>query len=189
MTKTKRGRKSVTAEDARAIRNRLRRLVERQWGTVYKFKESGWAPASTIAKWFAREPRMPELVYLMRLAQKHNWNLNYLLLGEGPMLREESVPAGDLAGRLRARIVAELKSSGASDPEVAIVVPRVAKRVMDHLLEHYRLGVRSWRAVFRRIGKPASSSSESRWVRRAATSNLIEAGGIISLDELLGKEH
>jgi len=105
----------VTPRDARTIRDRLRAFAGR-YGSWAEFLRCLKVPRTTGIAWSRLErPGVPEVPFLVRLAREANVNLNWLLLGEGPVLRER--PTDDPAERVKAALEAELRQSEDASPE------------------------------------------------------------------------
>lgn len=105
----------VTPTDAKGIRDRLKAFAGR-YGSWADFLRTLNVPRTTGIAWSRlNRPGVPEVPFLLRLARKANLNLNWLLLGEGPVLRER--PADDPAERVKAALEAELRQSEDASPE------------------------------------------------------------------------
>lgn len=99
----------VPAADARAISRRLNELATTRYGTWYKFWNDMGIERTTAGAWVRNNPSVPEVPHLLRIARKANVSLDWLLLGEGPLLRER--PADTPSGRVFAAIEAALRST------------------------------------------------------------------------------
>ena len=105
----------VAPRDAKGIRDRLKAFAGR-YGSWAKFLHRLRVPRTTGIAWSrVGSPGVPEVPFLLRLAREGNVNLNWLLLGEGPVLRER--PADDPAERVKAALEAELRQSEDASPE------------------------------------------------------------------------
>ena len=105
----------VTPRDARGVRDRLKGFA-RRYGSWAEFLRRLKVPRTTGIAWSRLStPGVPEVPFLLRLAREGNVNLNWLLLGEGPELRERQ--AEDPAERVKAALEAELRQSEDANPE------------------------------------------------------------------------
>ena len=113
MPKTK-----VPAKDARAISRRLKDFAERRYGSWAEFLRRLDIGRTTGVAWarVKKAPSVPEVPLLLRLARESNVSLDWLLLGDGPELREGQGISP--AGSVEAAIEAELRQSESLDPEV-----------------------------------------------------------------------
>jgi len=99
-----------TAKDAEAICRRLNQFVHRRYGSWSAFEEEFGIPRTTRLGWSRRKnPSVPEVPILLRLAREANLNLNWLLLGESPELRVR--PADNPVEQFYAIIEAELRAT------------------------------------------------------------------------------
>ena len=114
-------KRKVEARDAKAISQRLgdfiRRQNQRQDESLGEFRIRLDIPRTTWDKWVDKDPSVPEARYLLRLARETNLNLNWLLLGEGPCLREREGKSGK--EQLLAAVEAELRVSEGATAEEA----------------------------------------------------------------------
>ncbi len=109
-------RKGLTTKaDATAICRRLQQFGKRfgKWsGFCVRFR----VPLTTLTAWLRRAgPAIPDIGYLLRMAREGNLNLNWLLLGEGPELRERSTETPK--GHALAAIAAELRATERADDQ------------------------------------------------------------------------
>ena len=105
----------ATPRDAKSIRDRLKAFAVR-YGSWAEFLRRLKVPRTTGIAWSRLDrPGVPEVPFMLRLAREANVNLNWLLLGEGSVLRER--PADDPAERVKAALEAELKQSEDASPE------------------------------------------------------------------------
>ena len=112
MPKTK-----VPAKDARAISKRLKDFAQRRYGSWAEFLRNLDIGRTTGVAWarVKRAPSVPEVPLLLRLARETNVSLDWLLLGDGPELREgQGISPAHSVG---AAIEAELRQSESIDPE------------------------------------------------------------------------
>ena len=99
-----------TTKDAEAICRRLNHFVHRRYGSWSAFEEAFAIPRTTRLGWSRRKnPSVPEVPILLRLAREANLNLNWLLLGETPELRVR--PADNPVEQVYAIIEAELRAT------------------------------------------------------------------------------
>lgn len=152
--------RKLLLSERRAIRDRLTDFVRRHYPSRLKMEADVGASHSTVAGWFHKDPSTPDTLSLVRLAQRKNLDLNWLLLGEGAELRGVA-PSPDVWAHLRSVLVSELKSHGvaalvaeklAPDPEqlfhlnvahaLEIVLkasrprPSIAGMIQDYLQSH-----------------------------------------------------
>jgi hypothetical protein len=105
------GKNRPSLEEREEIRERLRQHIRSWGGSVAEFQRKTGIPKHTLDGWLhSSDPKTPNTPQLIKLARKVNLNLNWLLLGELPELREAPAVAGDLEQRLRARVIATLRS-------------------------------------------------------------------------------
>lgn len=83
------------------VKERLRELMNILHMKQYQFGESINISGPTISDWLKKPNVNPSLESLIRISEVHNVNLHWLLLGEGPMFKEEV--EGDI-GILKIRI-------------------------------------------------------------------------------------
>lgn len=106
-------RQRPPAKDAEAISRRLRHFVQQRYGSWGAFEERFNIPRTTRLAWSRRkQPSVPDIPHLLRLARECNLNLNWLLLGEPPDLRV--TPAQNPVEQFYAIIEAELRGSEAT---------------------------------------------------------------------------
>src|SRR5438094_456645 len=102
-------KKHVNASDAKAISKRLNAFAHSHWLGWTLFNEEFDIPRTTQLGWARRnKPTVPDIPYLLSLARKGNLDLNWLLLGEGTMLR--GTPEEGPLGRLHAALEGELRA-------------------------------------------------------------------------------
>lgn len=145
------GRKRLPVREARSIKSRLADFVREHHPSRLAFENAIGLAHATVTGWFSNPPRTPETPHLVTLAKKANINLNYLLLGEGTVLRENGVQANDLAEQLRARVVAELRSvENAPVDQIEVTVPPPAD-VLRQVIEDYRERLQANRETVRQF--------------------------------------
>ncbi len=99
-----------TAKDTDAICRRLNQFVHRRYGSWSAFEDMFGIPRTTRLGWSRRKnPSVPEVPILLRLAREANLSLNWLLLGEPPELRVRA--ADNPVEQLYAIIEAELRAT------------------------------------------------------------------------------
>jgi transcriptional regulator with XRE-family HTH domain len=99
----------------RAIAERLKEFMRRRYRTRLNFAERLGVPALTMRAWLRKtNPAIPDTYYLIVLAQETNLNLNWLLLGEGPELRQPAATGAE--GEALRAIAAELRATEKADP-------------------------------------------------------------------------
>ncbi len=110
-------KRKVARKQAKTISQRLRALAQERYGSLEKFRSKLGVARTTGIAWFGgRHPSVPEVPFLLHLAENTNVSLNWLLLGEGPQLRQRQTVTDK--GRLLATIEAELRASeDATDEE------------------------------------------------------------------------
>ena len=103
-------RRRPPAKDAEAICRRLNHFVHQRYGSWSAFEGQFDIARTTRLGWSRRKnPSVPEIPHLLRLAKEANLNLNWLLLGEPPELRVQ--PADNPVDQLYAIIEAELRAT------------------------------------------------------------------------------
>jgi hypothetical protein len=116
------GKRSLSLDERRGIRDRLHQFRLRHYRTRQAMNRDAGVPHNTAAGWFDKNPRTPDTVSLVRIAERKNLNLNWLLLGEGPELRGVDGPS-EVWPHLRRTLVAELVSHGASAQDAEALIP------------------------------------------------------------------
>jgi Bacteriophage CI repressor helix-turn-helix domain len=111
-------RKKVSARDARGIGTRLKEVAGQTDGSWETFCGAMGVPRSTAVTWARRDhpPSVPDATFLLTLARKRNVNLNWLLLDEGPIFREQGA-AGTPQERVSAPVEAVLRATEEEDGE------------------------------------------------------------------------
>lgn len=153
MPKSKR---NLTLQERQSIRDRVRRFRERHYPSRQAMNRDAGVPHATASGWFHTDPAMPDTVSLVRLAERKNLNLNWLLLGKGPELRGID-SADDVWTQLRQTLVAELVSHGAAAEDAERMMPEPDKLfhfLMVEMLEGWmRIKDRQGRASKRGIAR------------------------------------
>jgi len=72
------------------VKERLREIMKILNMKQYQFGESINISGPTISDWLKKPNVNPSLESLIRISEVHNINLNWLLLGEGSMFKEEN---------------------------------------------------------------------------------------------------
>jgi hypothetical protein len=127
----KRPQRRLPETERRGIAERLRDFVRDRYPTINRMSRELGLPHNTASGWLRSNPSVPKPEWLIRLARKQNLNLNWLLLGEGPPLRQ---PARDnVWSDLRETLVAELVSRGAKIGDAQRCVP------LPNQLYHYMM--------------------------------------------------
>jgi len=95
---------------AKAIRERLREhyLKGPDALSQRELAERLQLTFQTVNAWFRNPPAMPDVATLHKIARLANWNLNYLLLGEGEPLRGPVPVPIDESALLRRHAEAEI---------------------------------------------------------------------------------
>lgn len=170
------GRQRVPTSHAYQIRGRLVRFIRlyRQQSTA-RFADAAGLQQATVRKWLRKDdPVTPDVATLLEVARRTNLSLNYLVLGEGPMLREDHTPGDGPADQFRGQVVARLRAMEAITDDVLIdVVPNgeaFLKDVSVHYLakaRRYRTDLadarrRIWEGVRKRV-MAGEASQRQRW--------------------------
>jgi len=109
---------SRTPTLAEQMRDRLDAFIDAHVGTRYRLVQRCPGIAhSTVTGWFRRQPTTPRADNLVELATRLNLNPSWLLLGEGPQLRDGAEP--DLLARYREAVIAEAAAAEGLPPEQA----------------------------------------------------------------------
>src|SRR5687767_9525344 len=97
-----RKRKKMNDIGSAALRRRLSDFVKEVWGNWPRFGEALEIPETTWKGWQRRGGSLPGLDHLITFATRTSLNLNWLVAGEGEMLRtkEVSTPEGELVALL-----------------------------------------------------------------------------------------
>ena len=105
----------MSAGDARGIGTRLKEVARQTDGSWETFYGAMGVPRSTAVTWARRDhpPSVPDATFLLTLARKRNVNLNWLLLDEGPIFREQA--AGTPQERVSAPVEAVLRATEEED--------------------------------------------------------------------------
>ena len=114
-------KRNLELDERRAIRDRLEWFHQQHYRNRQAMNLDADVAPSTASGWFHPEPSVPDTVSLVRIAERKNLNLNWLLLGEGEPLRGVE-PDADAWTRLRQTLVAELISHGATAPDAEACV-------------------------------------------------------------------
>lgn len=102
-------RESVANTAAKAITNRLKELAAHRYGSMEGLLNAYEVSPSTSRAWKRRKsPSVPDIPFLLRLAERDWVDLNWLLLGEGSMARRRN--ADDSETSTLAVIEAELRA-------------------------------------------------------------------------------
>ena len=142
-------RKGVDRKAARQIRQRLRQFVKEvhggDWGS---FQSKVGVQRTTAANWKAKsESAVPEVAHLLMFGERGRLSLNWLLLGVGPMLLDDSEQHLAKPGQLRALLVAAFAATDCSDAAEADRCLPPAGVIWTHLVESLSPFVRAARAV------------------------------------------
>lgn len=140
------GRKSLSYRDAHAIASRFREFKnEEKLGTYVQVAERSGVNDKTLQAWMTGSaPAAPDVATLVGFARKTNVNLNWLLLGEASMFRDQSVSTSDLTAELRAYL--ERRCEVNSLPGAIVSVD--ADEVLLAAEKGVRAGLESLRASF-----------------------------------------
>jgi hypothetical protein len=139
-------RSSVGREDTRAIAGRLKEFALRRYGSWEAFYSELEISRTTADSWRGGSPCVPDPPSLLLLSRKANLDLNWLLLGEGEMLRQKRPTTFD--GEFLARIEADLRvTEGASSDEALAVWSKMAIA----LEEVWKLAVDGVRPTYREV--------------------------------------
>jgi hypothetical protein len=121
------GRRSFSTKEAKAIRERIREVMNECFGSKKGTPKKGAhaprgpqtpfanalaIPRITVAGWFAKEPACPDAHSLALIARRFGISINWLLLGEGPRSLHAVGEGGDLAQQLRKHVLDVARSSG-----------------------------------------------------------------------------
>lgn len=144
-------RSAVNKREARQIRSRLHQFVEEvhegNWEAfqhrveVERTTVSGWKKSVGLA--------VPDGPNLLKLARYGRMSLNWLLLGEGPMLCGEPQSARSQSERLRAALVAQFAATVCADVAEAERCVPDAQDVWTHVISSLRPIVIGTRVIIR----------------------------------------
>jgi hypothetical protein len=131
-------RTKLPNREALAISKRLKEFATRRFESFAEFLRRHRIQPRTGKSWAKRgTPSVPDVPFLVRFAREANANLNWLLLGEGPDVRQREATTPD--GQLLATIEAELRATeGVTEDE--------AQAVWNHLVI-YRTAEYGYRAI------------------------------------------
>lgn len=153
-------KRNLTLAERHSIRDRLRHFQKRNYGSRRAMLTNANIPPGTAVAWFADDPTPPDTVSIVRLSEKKNLNLNWLLLGEGPELRGVD-PGAKLWHQVRQELIADLVSRGATPNEAEKGVPS-PDELFAHLARHMRIGWERWK----KAPLPKSGAGIGRAIRR-----------------------
>ena len=148
-----RNRKRMSGLDYTAVRGRLGEYVKYAHGSWSKFGMAMGIPRTTWKGWERRKQgSMPNLAQLVVLAKRSALNLNWLLTGEGPMLRPNDVQTAE--GQLVGVLEGYLRSAEGAEPHEALQVwARMSILVDDEtgLPGIFRAALEGVRPIYRRL--------------------------------------
>lgn len=140
----KRGGRKRESSLPREIRERLREYVRDYCdGNSSEFARRMGVARTTVTGWFSDKPHTPDIGQLVALATNGNINLNWLLVGELPVLRGAPHPDEQVPQRFRAAIVAQLATEYGEAEEVRQLLEAVLP-LPDELLNMMADQCRSW---------------------------------------------
>ncbi|UCC83382.1 MAG: hypothetical protein JSW46_00180 [Gemmatimonadota bacterium] len=120
---------------ARRLKDHLKATGQSATGL---FEQKLQVGSSTAWEWVAlKDPVTPSVYYCIELAKKENLNLNWLLLGEEPRLREVMDPGDSLANRLHAEVIRAMMDKGATE-EVADRLAPQPEELLEKVLQYFR---------------------------------------------------
>jgi hypothetical protein len=158
-------RKRLRSAEAKGISDRFSVFVRKVYGSWSEFERRTGTRPTTYAGWRKRtSANLPGIHWLIPIAQESGLDLNWLLLGEGRMLRHRWAATPDEA--LLARIEAELRATeGVSRDEA----DEVWRRMLRDKEDVWRLSVEGVRAAFRENIQGLRLAAEAFAVVRQAT--------------------
>lgn len=110
-------RSKAASADTAAVRARLRKFVREHYRNWHAFVEQLQVPRTTSDGWKSTKgSSMPDSAWLLRLAQYTNLSVDWLLLGEGTMLRHKP-DANTPREQLRRVVEAELRQTENVTPQ------------------------------------------------------------------------
>jgi len=110
-------RSKAEVADTKGVRDRLRRFVKEWFSDWNDFTEKLVVPRTTSDGWRSKKgSSIPDSAWLLRLAQETNLSIDWLLLGEGPMLRQKT--AANPREQVRNAIEAELRQTESLPPQL-----------------------------------------------------------------------
>jgi hypothetical protein len=142
---------TVAEQDAREISSRLKQFA-RRFGGWTGFQRRFDIPRVTRVDWARKKnPSVPQVPYLLRLAREGRLSVDWLLLGEGPELLG-TVTSSDAGTVLRSAVVSELKvSAQASDEEIEAILPS-SRRLYEDITHGYHARILHYRELHRKEG-------------------------------------
>lgn len=157
------GRRGLVNRDALAISRRLRAWYTQRYENQGAFADKIRVPESTVSGWLKRkQPKAIDPRNLLQLARSEGLSLDWLLLGEGPELRDTDRPLGELTDALRAYVIATLSTGELA--EFAGVIKARVPRGEDLLMTLLRAEREKIQAIIRE--REALLESDSARVRR-----------------------
>jgi hypothetical protein len=158
-------RKRLRSVEAKGITDRFNVFVRKVYGSWSEFERRTGTRPTTYAGWRKRKSaNLPGIHWLIPIAQESGLDLNWLLLGEGQMLRHRWAANRDEA--FLARIEAELRATeGVSRAEAE----EVWRRMLRDKDDVWRLSVEGVRAAFRENIEGLRLAAEASDVVRQAT--------------------
>ena len=120
------GRKRLKLQERRAIRRRLDEHRQAIGLTRAALRDRAGCGDTTVAQWLnSKDPATPDVVSCVSLAREEGISLDWLLLGEGPQIRETIPVSEELPNRLRAAVMKALghENAGVNDEDPAGSLP------------------------------------------------------------------
>ena len=129
-----------------SVARRLTSFLESRGITQAQFERELNLSHATVANWFnLKNPKTPDATSLLRMAERYNLSLDWILAGVGAPLRQTAVDPADVAEAFRAAVIAELRSRcQATDAEIDTWVPK-GEALLRVDVEKYADVVESWR--------------------------------------------
>ena len=128
------GRKTLSKADCKGVSQRLKAHLKARGLTRQALGELADAGPSTVTGWLHNiDPTLPDTASVVVMAEAENLNLNWLLMGKGPRLREAILADNTLPARLRAAVVsAMMANTGVTEAHANEILPDG-----DRLLEEF----------------------------------------------------
>lgn len=129
-------RQRLTKAQAAGVKRRLFEVAETRGVSWRRFVAEAGFPQSTASDWRSSQNcSVPGVPALIQFAKRYGMSIDWLLLGEGPPIRGASAQRQDLAGDLRAEILARVVAPRGESPAARLMVGRVLPKGME-LIEH-----------------------------------------------------
>jgi transcriptional regulator with XRE-family HTH domain len=134
----KRGRKSLPLAERRLIADRLRAWCRDRGLTRQAFAEKIGIPRTTVDGWSGSKPYSPEVVHLVKMADKARISPTFLLTGQGPDHLGSDRPLSELSVALLSYLKVEIgwQCSEGERADAVALMP-TGQKLLDDFVEYY----------------------------------------------------